>query len=135
MATSSKVYFDLKTLKDKAIESIDFRIAQKKLEVDSFLDEAALDQRVNDWRARQEERVSELFRQLGEHGIDNHRLAKWEIEDIPSVDKWERSRAERDLRELESRRSQIVAKSESLVPDSDGKISLTSTQMKEFFDL
>lgn len=135
MASSSKVLFKLETLKEKALESIDFRIAQKRLEVESYDDDAVLEQRIADWRTRQEERISDLFRKLGEGGLDNHTLSKFKLDDIPKVDRWERERAETDLRGLESRRSKIVAKSESLVPDEDGNISLTKLQLREFFDL
>lgn len=135
MASSSKVMFKLETLREKALESIDFRIAQKQLEVASFEDEAALTQRIKDWRARQETRIAELFSQLGEGGIGDHQLAKWKIQPIPETDRYERDRAERDLRNLEATRSRIVAKSESLVADEDGNISLTKTQLNEFFGL
>lgn len=136
MATSSKVMFNLDVLKTKALESIDLRIAQQRLEVESFDDDAALEQRVIDWRARQEERISDLFRRLSDDtGIDNHSLSKWKIDAIPEVDRWERQRAERELSSLEAKRTQIVAKSESLVPDADGNIALTKTQLSEFFGL
>lgn len=133
MATSSKVLFRLETLKQKALESIDSRIDRKRLEVQSFEDDTALQQRVVEWRARQEEKVSELFRSLGD--TDNHRLANFKIDPIPEVDAYDLRRAERELENLESRRSQIWAKTESLVPDEDGNISLTKTQLTEFFGL
>lgn len=133
MATSSKVQFRLETLKEKSIESIDFRIAQQQVLVDSYDDDAALEQRIAEWRERQEEKVSDLFRSLGE--ADNHRLSKFNIDPIPEVDRWERQRAERDLEGLRSRRSKILAKSESLVADEEGNISLTKTQLTEFFGL
>lgn len=133
MATSSKVKFRLETLKEKALESIDFRIAQQRLHVESFDDDEALEQRITEWRARQEERISDLFRSLDE--ADNHRLSKFKIDPIPEVDRWERQRAERDLASLENKRTQILAKSESLVPDEDGSIALTKTQLSEFFGL
>lgn len=136
MATSSKVQFRLETLREKAVESIDFRIAQQRLLVESFDDDEALEQRIREWRARQEERISDLFRRLNdEQGIDNHSLSKWKIEPIPEVDRWERQRAERDLQGLENKRTQILAKSESLVADEDGNIALTKTQLAEFFGL
>ena len=135
MASSSKVLFKLETLKEKALESIDFRIAQKQVEVENFDSDELLEQRIAEWRARQEEKISDLFRKLGEGGVDNHTLSKFKLDPIPEVDRWDRQRAETDLRGLESRRSKIVAKSESLVPDEDGNISLTKLQLKEFFDL
>lgn len=136
MATSSKVQFRLETLKEKALESIDFRIAQQRLLVESFDDDAALEQRIAEWRARQEERISDLFRRLSDdRGLDNHSLSKFKIDPIPEVDRWERQRAERDLASLENKRTQILAKSESLVADEDGNIALTKTQLNEFFGL
>lgn len=135
MATSSKVKFNLETLKTKALESIDFRIEQAQREVDSFEDESALLERIADWRERQEARISELFSQLGEGGIGDHQLAKWKIQPIPEVDRYDRSRAESTLRSLKNTRSQIVAKTDSLVPDENGNIPLTKTQLAEFFGL
>lgn len=136
MATSSKVQFRLETLRDKAIESIDFRIAAQTLVVDSFDDDAALEQRVNEWRENQEAKISDLFRRLNDDtGIDNLSLSRWKLDPIPEVDRWERVRAERDLQTLLSMRSKILAKSESLVPDENGNIALTKTQLGEFFGL
>jgi hypothetical protein len=135
MPSSAKVHFKLETLKAKALESIDHRIAMKQIEVNNFEDDEVLERRVRDWRNRQEARISELFSRLGEGGIDNHQLSEWEVEDIPKLDKWDRQKAVRELRGLEATRSQIVAKSDSLVADDKGEISLTSTQLKDFFDL
>ena len=133
MATSSKVQFKLSVLKEKALEAIDFKIAQQEVVVQSFDDDAALETRISEWRARQEERVSDLFRSLADQ--DNHRLAKFEIDPIPTVDRWDRQRAERDLNSLRNKRSDMLAKSESLVPDESGNIALTKTQLSEFFGL
>jgi hypothetical protein len=135
MATSSKVQFKLSTLKTKAIESIDFRIEQAQREVDSYDNEAILLERIAEWRTRQEERISELFSQLGEGGIGDHQLAKWKIQPIPEIDQYGRGRAETALRRLEATRSKIMAKADSLVPDEEGNISLTKTQLEEFFGL
>lgn len=135
MAVSSKVLFRLETLKEKALEAIDLQIAQKTLEVDSFEDEDALEERVKEWRTKQEERISDLFRQLGEGGIDNYRLARFKMDDLPKFDRYDRERAMRELRSLEAKRSEISAKASSLVPDEGGNISLTSTQMHQFFSL
>lgn len=133
--SSSKVMFNLETLKAKALESMDFRIAQKKQEIESYDDDMALEARVAEWRNEQEKRVSELFSSLGPRGISNEGLAAFKIDPIPSVDKWDRSKAEHDLNRLEAQRSIIVAKTESLVADEEGHISLTKTQLAEFFGL
>lgn len=133
MATSSKVVFNLETLKEKALESINQRITNAQLEVDSYEDDAEFAERVAEWRARQEARLSEIFRQLDT--IDNVSLANFRLEEAPEIDKWGKARAVSKVRELENLRTQIIAKSDSLVPDADGNISLTKTQLSEFFGL
>ena len=135
MASSSKVMFKLETLREKAIESINLRIAQQQLEVDSFDDDDALAQRIDAWRVRQHDKLREAVRRIDADDMDDHRLSKFSLDSIPEVDRWDRSRAQQKLRELESRKSQILAKSESLVPDEDGNISLTKLQLQEFFGL
>lgn len=135
MATSSKVQFRLQTLKEKALESIDFRIQQAEQEVASHEDPAVLEERIDQWRKDQEARVSDLFRQLGEGGIKDRQLAEFKIHPMPEISTRDRYRAEDALNRLRSTRSQIVAKAESLVPDEQGNISLTKTQLQEFFGL
>lgn len=135
MATSTKVQFSLKKLREKALESIDFRIAQKQRELDELGSDEIFAERVKEWRENQEKKLSEVFRQLGDGELDDYRLSKFKLDPIPEQDRYERSRTERELRKLESTRSQIVAKSESLVGDEDGNISLTKTQLDEFFGL
>lgn len=135
MSTSSKVKFNLETLRAKALESIDFRIAAADLNVKSFDDDEALTERIRTWRVRQEERISHLFASLGEGGVADYTLNKWKIEPMPSVDAYDRRRAEAELQRLQSLRSKITAKAGSLVADEDGNISLTKTQLAEFFGL
>lgn len=135
MATSSKVRFNLDTLREKALESLDLRIAQAKRDVESYEDETALNARIAEWRTRQEEKISNIFRQLGEGGVDDYRLSKFALDPIPSVNTWDRRDAEKRLEMLVARRSKVVAKAESLVPDDDGGIALTKTQLQEFFAL
>lgn len=133
MATSTKVRFNLETLRDKAIKSIDFRIAQQRLVVSSFADDEALAARQQEWRVRQEEKITELFNKLCD--LDDYALSRFTIDALPTVDKWDRREAQRKLDDLEAKRVQILAKSESLVPDEDGALALTKTQLSEFFGL
>lgn len=134
MATSSKVQFKLETLKEQALVAIDQRLIAALAEVESYNDESLLAERIGEWRVRQIERLTALLD--GIHDKSDHELAGFKIQEIPSNDdKWERKRAVSQLRELEERRAEIVAKSESLVPDADGNIALTKTQLKEFFNL
>lgn len=135
MATSSKTTFRLAELQTRAVESIDRQIASQVLFVESFDDETALAQRVIAWRAAQEERVSHLFSQLGGAGVSDEELADFKIAPMPTIDKWDRVRAEADLRALQNKRSKIIAKSGALTADADGNIALTATQLREFFGL
>lgn len=136
MATSSKVKFNLETLKKKALESIDERIRLKEVEVESHGDDNALAEVRKTWRAEQERKISDLFRGLGEDGeVDDHTLSQFRIDPIPVIDDYERRRAQSDLQRLKGQRTKIVAKTDSLVPDEEGNLSLTKTQLTEFFGL
>lgn len=137
MATSTKVMFKLGTLREKALESIDHRIAVARLEVESFEDDEALEQRRRNWYKECVEIIDKLHGKLHdpETGVGNLELSKFRLPEIPDVDKWERRDAERKLRELEAKKTKILAKSEALVGDEDGNISLTKTQLDEFFGL
>lgn len=135
MATSSKVRFNLDTLRAKALETIDLRIKQAATEVRSYEDDDALAERMVEWRATQERKIAVIFSQLGEGGVDDYRLAQFALDPVPSVDRWERGDAERNLQRLEVKRSQIVAKADAIQPDADGTISLTKTQLADFFGL
>lgn len=133
MATSSKVQFKLDVLRQKSLEAIDERIAQKQAELDELGSPEAESERLKQWRANQETRIIQLHAQLG--SIDNVSLSRFNIEDLPDSNSWERSRLERELSRMKSDRARIIAKSESLVPDEEGNVSLTKTQLKEFFEL
>lgn len=135
MATSSKVQFNLEALQAKAMESISLRIDQKRQELLSYDDETVLIERIDAWRGRQIDRMRSLIAGFETGEVGDSQLAKFELEDIPSVDKYERRKLERELRQLEADRSRIEAKSGSLVADEQGNISLTTTQLQEFFGL
>jgi hypothetical protein len=90
---------------------------------------------VDDWRERQHRRLESLLDGIREGSVGDSQLAGWSLEEIPSVDKYERRKLERELRSLESEKSRIEAKSGSLVADENGNISLTTTQLAEFFAL
>jgi hypothetical protein len=132
VATSSKVMWKLETLTEQALAAIDERIAAKVLEVEAYAN-ADISADMKRWRADQEARVSDLFRQLDT--IDDVALSRFRIDKMPSRDEYAKDRAERDLKGLQNRRARIVAKAASLVADEDGNIALTKTQLAEFFDL
>jgi hypothetical protein len=135
MATSSKTQFKLEDLQRLAVQAIDEQISQQEQVVASYDDQAALEQRMQDWRTSQEERVSHLFSRLGGSDLSNEELASFKIAQMPLVDRWDRIRAESDLRALKNKRSKIIAKSSALAADTDGNIHLTATQLREFFGL
>jgi hypothetical protein len=137
MATSSKVRFNLEGLRAEALRTLDMRIAHAEVVVASYEDDEALLLRTNDWRERQVAKVRTLAQQLDEDesSVDNHRLSQFSLDPIPSVDKWERRDAERRLDDLYVKRAQVAAKAGSITPDEDGSVSLTKTQLTEFFGL
>ena len=133
MSSSSKVMFNLENLKSESLKSIDERIARQKETVDSFHDDAAFESLVSAWRRTQENRIAELLSNMAQ--IDTQVLSKFKFEDMPSRDEYEQRSAVRELDRMHTTRSKIVAKTESLVPDEAGNISLTKTQLAEFFGL
>jgi hypothetical protein len=133
MATSSKVKFRLETLRENALQSLDERIEAARLAVDSYADDTALAEEQRRWRAAQEKKLSDVFRRLEE--IDDYRLSKFTLDPIPTVDRWDVRRAKERLDSLEAKRSRVEAKATALVPDEDGNVSLTKTQLDEFFGL
>ena len=135
MATSSKVQFNLETLTGKAFASIDQRISQTEAMIASEGDDDEYAARIKEWRTRQESRISDLFRRLGDSDIGDAELAKWEVEEFPRRDDYEMRRLRRDLASLKVTRSKMEAKVGSLVPDEKGNISLTKTQLADFFGL
>lgn len=133
MATSSKVQFKLATLRDRAVEAIDLRIAQKQAELEKLGSPEQQKERIAAWRAAQEAKLSTIFSQLDT--IDNVSLSRFKLDALPDSNHWDNDRAQRDLDRLASDRAKVVAKAESLVADADGNVSLTKTQLKEFFEL
>lgn len=137
MATSSKVQFKLEKLREEAIQSLEDRIEAAQKAVNEFDDDSMIAAQIRLWREEQEARISDLFRRLGgEEEMSDHELAQFKVHPIPGrPDPYERNNAVRDLRRLESLRSRVVAKANSLVADDEGNISLTKTQLEEFFGL
>lgn len=133
MATSSKVQFRLESLRSKALENIDSKIVDTEAKLQQLTDPDDLNRRIQDWRDEQEKRVQYLHSLLG--SIDNYELSQFKLDEIPSVNRWTVDSLQRDLRFLKEKRSQILAKSQSVVGDEDGNVSLTKTQLAEFFGL
>lgn len=135
MASSSKVMFKLNVLQEKALESIDERIAIRQGELEDVGSEERLQEMITEWRAKQEKKISDVFGKLGGDELDNYTLSRFKLDPFPEVDGYDRNRIQRALNTLLASRSQIVAKSGSLVADAEGNIALTKTQLEEFFGL
>lgn len=135
MPSSAKVQFNLEELKVRALESIDERIAAKGRELEAQNDDTALQADIADWREKEEARLRQLVSDMDQGEVDNHRLVSYSVRPIPKRDSWERSRLQTELSQLEATKSKMLAKTGSLVPDENGNVSLTSTQLKDFFGL
>lgn len=133
MASSSKIQFKLETLREKAIEAIDRQLEEKFEELNNLQNDPELAERIQDWRKNQDAALRELADTLG--ATSNEDLAAFKIEAMPRVNYGRTDRIEKDIRQLQRDRIRVEAKSASLVADDDGNISLTKTQLTEFFGL
>lgn len=133
MASSSKVQFKLEKLKELAVETIDLRIAQKEDELAQLGSPEDQAERMKAWRAATEAKISNVFRELDT--LSDALLAQFTIDKIPQANRWDTERRQRDLDRLRADRAKMLAKANSLVPDEDGNVALTKTQLKEFFEL
>lgn len=131
--TTAKMKFRLDALKALALASIDEHIQLKTERLELLKDEGFREAEVSAWRAEQEARISQIFRQL--ETIDNRSLESFRLDPFPIRDEREIRGLERALEHLTLIRSQVVAKTDSLVPDEDGTVSLTTRQMSDFFNL
>lgn len=133
MPTAAKVRFRLDELQRQAVASLDDRISEAEREADTEASEARYRADLLEWRSRQEKRFSDLFRQLDT--IDDLSLAAFRVDPMPEFSRADRSRARRRVDDLRALRSQIAARAASLVPDEDGAVSLTKTQLADIFGL
>lgn len=132
MATSTKVLFKLEELQRQALAAIDERIAAKEREID-LMDNSGANNAMTEWRARTEAQISDIFRQLDT--VDDQTLAQFKLTPLPRRDNYLRDRMARELEMLKIARTRILAKSGALVPDAEGNLALTKTQLREFFEL
>lgn len=145
MATSSKVMFNLSNLQAKAVEAIDLKIAMARLEVESAESTEAFEKRIKHWR---EDTINQIVgmadrlrgdgAEIGGEPVGDYALSKFRnktLKPMPEHNRYELRDAERTLSRLEQKKIDITAKSASLVPDEKGNISLTVTQLSEFFGL
>lgn len=137
MPGPTKVKFKLEDLKAKALESLDTRIEAAGRTYAQMLDDTAHNLEREDWRRKAEAQVIHLAHRLTtEQGITDADLARAAIlPNRPQRDEHAIVRARKALEALEAERTKVVAKSESLVPDEQGNISLTKTQLADFFSL
>jgi glutamine synthetase adenylyltransferase len=121
------------TLKEQALQVIDQQISDKEKELLSYDNAGTHADAVKEWRAKQEARISDIFRQLDT--IDDQTLSLFKLAPMPRPDSYQRERLERELQSLRTKRAKIVAKADSLVVGEAGEIALTKTQLSEFFGL
>lgn len=137
MPGPTKVKFKLGDLQAKALESIDARIENAGRNFMQLTDQSAYEEQTAEWRRKAEEQIVNLAHRIstGEtmSNIDLSRAAL--LPNRPQHDEYAVNRARKALEALEAERTKIVAKSESLVPDEDGNISLTKSQLADFFGL
>ena len=130
---STKALFNRETLKEQARLHLDLQIAELEAEVARLQDPQSMIPEIAEWRATQEARVTELYENLP--SIDDDSLARFSIEPKPRRDSSARRAAQQRLYEYREKRSRVDAKAASLVTDEDGNISLTKTQLHEYFGL
>lgn len=135
MATSSKVRFRLDTLSVEATKSLDDRIARAEQRVAAQHDPEALAHEMNAWFDAESKRVTELARHIGAGSATPSMLSQFEVSACPTVNRYEAREARANLDRLLSKRSKMLAKTAALVPDEEGCVTLTRTQLADFFDL
>lgn len=135
MATSTKVMFKLEELKKRALEALDERIELAEAELDVLEQGDSWEEQIEQWRNDQLTRVQKLLEEWAK--TDNDQLARFRVDSPPSWDGrvLEMRRMQGTLRYYKELRGQIKAKAASLVPDAEGNIALTKTQLSEFFGL
>lgn len=133
MPTATKVQFSLEKLQAEAVRSLDERIADAEREADDVASEQRHRDEMRDWRQRQEQRLSDVFRQL--ETLDDFSLAGFQLDPMPVNTRSDRARARRRVEDLRALRSQIAARAASLVPDESGNVALTKTQLADIFGL
>lgn len=135
MATSSRATFSLEKLKAEALHVLDVRLEQARNHLASFEDDDMWESLLSEWRARQIEKVVNLYTDIMASNYTDHRLSEFKLESLPKRDSWDRRDAQRDVEILVAKRASVEAKANSLASDPDGNISLTKTQLREFFGL
>lgn len=135
MATSSKVQFSLAKLKEEALKSIDFRIAQLQERVDSYDSDAEYQRQIDAWRDDQIKTLQSLCEKVNDGTVTDIELEGVKLRPKPTRDRYQHDKNAAMLAAQRALRSRVVAKAESLVPDEDGNLALTKTQLQEFFDI
>lgn len=133
MSNTSKVVFKLDVLKQRAVEAVDEKIEHAKIQYDLVSDKSTIRVAQATWRERQDSAARDLAANLD--NLADKDLIDFRFEPYPEFDEFQAKRAARVLDLLVEQRASVIAKAESLVPDADGNIALTQTQLKNFFGL
>lgn len=135
MATSSKVLFNLETLKAQALAVTDQKIAQAEERIASIEDETDIAKRIEIWRNAMHGRILELAMKIEAGTIEDTEITRLYIQEFPRRSQHDMNDAKHNLNKLVNQRATILAKAESLVPDAEGNVHLTKTQLRDFFGL
>jgi hypothetical protein len=129
----SKTLFNLAELKHKSLSAVENQIEEIRTYLAETYSPENQAMEEAEWRKRQEKRLSDLFKSLDK--IPNSQLASFRLEPLPSDSEYEIRDLKRKLWDLEYRKKRILARADSIVPDNNGHVYLTPTQLKNFFDL
>ena len=132
---ATKVKFTLADLQARAVQVLDGRISDVQDRLAAQTDTSALEAKVAKWEAQQRARLVQLAKDMELGLVTRDQLATFRLDPRPQRDAYTQRDAERELRTLTSDREKVLAKSSALVPDADGSISLTQTQLSDFFGL
>ena len=132
---ATKVKFTLADLQTRAVQVLDSRIKAVQDRLAAQTDTDALEAKVAEWEAQQRARLTQLAKDMELGLVTRDRLATFRLDPRPQRDSYTQRDVERELRTLTSDREKVLAKSSALVPDADGSISLTQTQLSDFFGL
>lgn len=129
MATTSRIKFNLAALMEESkkllsneIQALESELAQSPEEV------------LKEWRAQQTARLDEFHAAVHDGGVRDYALGTFSMEPAPRSD-WRRNELRDRLFRTKSRLAAMSARAQSLVADEDGNVSLTKTQLREFFGL
>lgn len=135
MASNTKVRYHKDTLRTEALARAEDRVREAEEYLRNLTDPEILEQRIAEWREKEESRVANLFRRLGGADLTDDELASFKIGHKPFLDSFEVTSARRNVNVARRERDGIAARIDSLVTEEDGTVSLTRAQVRDHFGL